>query len=307
MLCVRYPFYGKNLKKDECILDIETTGLDPKIDKLVVLGLIYFDYKKNKFYIDQYFSKNDYEEIRLLQIYKEKIKDKKLITYNGVIFDLPFLNIRLIENKLEAVWPENVDLYKFIKSKRKLIEFKSLKLSEIEKIVGIERNDPSRYKVISKLSEKNKNRNNPWPILIHNKNDLIATEAISNVEDLINDKLSFVLNDCKIYLNNAFIDKDIGHFEFISDKNLKDALFQGENYSFLIKDRLIELKIMVLYGKLSKNSSGFVTVNNFKLINKGKYEINKNLISIMEDGIFSCENILNIMKFLIEKNLDLLV
>ena len=62
---------------------------------------------------------------------------------------------------------------------------------------------------------------------------------------------------------------------------------------------------MVLYGKLSKNSSGFVTVNNFKLKNKGKYDINKNLISIMEDGIYSCENILNIMEFLIEKNLDL--
>lgn len=305
MLCVRYPFYRKNLKKDECILDIETTGLDPKRDKLVVLGLIYFDYKKNKFYIEQYFSKNDYEEIRLLQIYKEKIRDKKLITYNGEIFDLPFLNVRLIENKLEPVWPENVDLYKFIKSKRKLIEFKSLKLSEIEKIVGIERNDPSRYKVISKLNEEIKNRNNPWPILIHNKNDLIATEAISNAEDLINDKLSFALSDCKIYLNNAFIDKDIGNFEFISDKKLDNALFQGDNFSFFVEDNVIKLKIMVLYGKLSKNASGFVTVNNFKLKNKGKYIINRNLISIMEDGIYSCENILNIMKFLIEKNLDL--
>ena len=305
MLCVRYPFYRKNLKKDECILDIETTGLDPKRDKLVVLGLIYFDYKKNKFYIEQYFSKNDYEEIRLLQIYKEKIRDKKLITYNGEIFDLPFLNVRLIENKLEPVWPENVDLYKFIKSKRKLIEFKSLKLSEIEKIVGIERNDPSRYKVISKLNEEIKNRNNPWPILIHNKNDLIATEAISNAEDLINDKLSFALSDCKIYLNNAFIDKDIGNFEFISDKKLDNALFQGDNFSFFVEDNVIKLKIMVLYGKLSKNASGFVTVNNFKLKNKGKYKINRNLISIMEDGIYSCENILNIMKFLIEKNLDL--
>lgn len=305
MLCVRYPFYGKNLKKDECILDIETTGLDPKIDKLVVLGMIYFDYKKNKFYIDQYFSKNDEEENRLLQIYKEKIKDKKLITYNGEIFDLPFLNIRLIENKLEPVWPKNVDLYKLIKSKRKLIEFESMKLSDIEKIVGIERNDPSRYKVISKLSKKDENRNNPWPILIHNKNDLIATEAISNLDDLINDKLSFEISKYKIYLDRASIDKDIGHFEFLSDKNLENALFQGENYSFLIKDRLIKLKIMVLYGKLSKNSSGFVTVNNFKLKNKGKYEINKNLISIMEDGIYSCENILNIMKFLIQKNLDL--
>ncbi|WP_049691034.1 ribonuclease H-like domain-containing protein [Anaerococcus jeddahensis] len=305
MLCVRYPFYGKNLKKDECILDIETTGLDPKRDKLVVLGLIYFDYKKNKFYIDQYFSKNDEEEIKLLQIYKEKINDKKLITYNGEIFDLPFLNIRLIENKLEPVWPENVDIYKFIKSKRKLIEFESMKLSDIEKIVGIERNDPSRYKVISKLNDKIEIRNNPWPILIHNKNDLIATEAISNLDEIINDKLSFKIKNYKIHLDSAYIDKDIGYFEFLSDKSLESSLFQGENYSFLIRETLIKLKIMVLYGKLSKNSSGFVTVNNFKLKNKGKYDINKNLISIMEDGIYSCENILNIMKFLIEKNLDL--
>lgn len=305
MLCVRYPFNKKNLKKNECILDIETTGLDAKRDKLVVLGLIYFDNKKNKFYIDQYFSNNDKEEIKLLKIYKEKIKNRRLITYNGEIFDLPFLNIRLIENKLEPVFPENRDLFKIIKSKRKLIEFESMKLISIEKIVGIERNDPSRYKVISKLSKKDENRNNPWPILIHNKNDLIATEAISNIEEIINDKLSFAIKNYKIYLENAYIDKDIANLEFRSNKKLENSLFQGENYSFSIKEKFIKLKIMVLYGKLSKNSSGFVSVNNFNLENKGLYKINKNLIAIMEDGIYSCENILNIMKFLIEKNLDL--
>lgn len=305
MLCVRYPFNKKNLKKNECILDIETTGLDAKRDKLVVLGLIYFDNKKNKFYIDQYFSNNDKEEIKLLKIYKEKIKNRRLITYNGEIFDLPFLNIRLIENKLDPVFPENRDLFKIIKSKRKLIEFESMKLINIEKIVGIERNDPSRYKVISKLSDKDENRNNPWPILIHNKNDLIATEAISNIEEIINNKLSFAIKNYKIYLENAYIDKDIANLEFRSNKKLENSLFQGENYSFSIKDKFIKLKIMVLYGKLSKNSSGFVSVNNFNIENKGIYKINKNLIAIMEDGIYSCENILNIMKFLIEKNLDL--
>lgn len=305
MLCVRYPFNKKNLKKNECILDIETTGLDAKRDKIVVLGLIYFDNKKNKFYIDQYFSNNDKEEIKLLKIYKEKIKNRRLITYNGEIFDLPFLNIRLIENKLEPVFPENKDLFKIIKSKRKLIEFESMKLINIEKIVGIERNDPSRYKVISKLSDKDENRNNPWPILIHNKNDLIATEAISNIEEIINNKLSFAIKNYKIYLENAYIDKDIANLEFRANKKLENSLFQGENYSFSIKDKFIKLKIMVLYGKLSKNSSGFVSVNNFNLENKGLYKINKNLIAIMEDGIYSCENILNIMKFLIEKNLDL--
>lgn len=303
MLCVRYPFKEKNIKKDECILDIETTGLDPTKDSLVVLGLIYF-YKDN-FYIDQYFAKNDNEEFKLLKIYKEKIKDKKLITYNGDIFDLPFLNIRLINNNLDPVFPDNKDIYKIIKSKRKLMEFESMKLSNIEKRFGIERNDPSRYKVISKLNNEIENRNNPWPILIHNKNDLIATETISNIEELINDKLSFKINNYKVYLDKAYINKDIANFEFKSNIDFDESFFQGYNYNFKIKNKTIILKLIVLYGKLSKNSSGFVCVNKFNIINKGNYIINNNLISIMEDGLFSTENILNIMKTLIEKNLDL--
>lgn len=303
MLCVRYPFKEKNIKKDECILDIETTGLDPTKDSLVVLGLIYF-YKDN-FYIDQYFAKNDNEEFKLLKIYKEKIKDKNLITYNGDVFDLPFLNIRLINNSLDPVFPDNKDIYKIIKSKRKLMEFESMKLSNIEKRFGIERNDPSRYKVISKLNNKIENRNNPWPILIHNKNDLIATETISNIEELINDKLSFKINNYKVYLDKAYINKDIANFEFKSNIDFDESFFQGYNYNFKIKNKTIILKLIVLYGKLSKNSSGFVCVNKFNIINKGNYIINNNLISIMEDGIFSTENILNIMKTLIEKNLDL--
>lgn len=303
MLCVRYPFKEKNLKKDECILDIETTGLDSNRDSLVVLGLIYFN--MDKFYIDQYFAKNDNEEVKLLKIYKEKIKDKKLITYNGDIFDLPFLNIRLIKNNLEPVFPDNKDIYKIIKSKRKLIEFESMKLSNIEKRFGIKRNDPSRYKVISKLNSEIENRNNPWPILIHNKNDLIATEIISNIEELINDKLSFKINNYKVYLDKAYINKDIANFEFKSNIDFDESFFQGYNYNFKIKNKTILLKLIVLYGKLSKNSSGFVCVNSFNIINKGSYRINNNLISVMEDGIFSTENILNIMKSLIEKNLDL--
>ena len=303
MLCVRYPFKEKNIKKDECILDIETTGLDPSKDSLVVLGLIYF-YKDN-FYIDQYFAKNDNEEFKLLKIYKKKIKDKKLITYNGDIFDLPFLNIRLINNNLDPVFPDNKDIYKIIKSKRKLMEFESMKLSNIEKRFGIERNDPSRYKVISKLNNEIENRNNPWPILIHNKNDLIATETISNIEELINDKLSFNINNYKVYLDKAYINKDIANFEFKSNIDFDESFFQGYNYNFKIKNKTIILKLIVLYGKLSKNSSGFVCVNKFNIINKGNYIINNNLISIMEDGIFSTENILNIMKTLIEENLDL--
>ena len=115
-----------------------------------------------------------------------------------------------------------------------------MKLTNIEKIVGIERNDPSRYKVISKLSDDIKNRNNPRPILIHNKNDLIATEAIANIEEIINDELSFEINNYKIHLDSAYIDKDIAYINFISNKILKKSYFRGENYSLNINDYCIK-------------------------------------------------------------------
>lgn len=132
-------------------MDIETTGLDSSLDYLVLLGLIYqFD---GKTYIIQHFAEDNNEEIRLLKIYKKLVENKEIITYNGDIFDIPFLNQRLIKYNMDPIFPDSLDIYKVINSKRKYFDFQSLRLMDIEKEVGIYRNDPSRYKVISKLTE----------------------------------------------------------------------------------------------------------------------------------------------------------
>src|SRR5699024_6037054 len=148
---------------------------------------------------------------------------RNLITYNGEIFDIPFLNIRLSKNKLANIFPENKDIYKIIKSKRKLIRFDSMKLVDVEKKIGIVRSDPSRYKVVSKLSEDIKNRDKPWPIIIHNKNDLISTEKLANVEDIIKKRLSKSYNDLKIALDYAYIKKDMAYINLASNKKLPDS------------------------------------------------------------------------------------
>lgn len=305
MLRVKSVYKNKNLNKNELVLDIETTGLDPNYDSLVLLGLIYYDYEKKKFYIDQYFAINDKEEKRLLNIYLKIASDRKLISYNGEIFDLPFLNIRLSKNNMDNIFPENKDIYKLIKSKRKLIRFESMKLVDIEKKIGIQRSDPSRYKVVSKLSEDIKNRDKPWPIIIHNKNDLISTEKLANVEDIIRKKLSKNYKNFKISLDYAYIKKDMAYINLYSNKKLPDSFFTESNYLIKIKDNEIKLNIMVIYGKLAKNISGYVTINNFKLENKSDYIINEHLISIKEDRIFNCENILNIGIEILKKNLNL--
>lgn len=305
MLNVKYKYNNKNINKDELVLDIETTGLNAYYDTLVLLGLVYFDNDRKDFFIDQYFAKNDKDEIRLLKIYKDKIKDKKIITYNGDIFDIPFLNIRLENYNLEAVWPKSYDIYKIIKSKRKLVSLDSMKLIDVEKKIGIYRKDPSRYKVISKLSDDLQYRDKPWPIIIHNKNDLIATEYLYRIEDYINNILSIEIYENRIYIESAYIEKDIAKIRLFSQKKLKSSYFTSDNYILEINENYINLNLLVLYGKIAKHAYGFVTSNRFNIKNISKYKINSNLITIMEEKTFNSKNILNITKSIISENLAL--
>ena len=64
MITFKKRYYFKNLKDNELVLDIETTGLDSSVDKLVLLGIILVE--NNKSYLIQYFAENDLEEKRLL-------------------------------------------------------------------------------------------------------------------------------------------------------------------------------------------------------------------------------------------------
>lgn len=75
MITLKKRYKATNLKDDEIILDIETTGLDSSIDSLVLLGII--EKNNNEAYIYQYFAIDDSEEQRLLEIYKRKISEKK--------------------------------------------------------------------------------------------------------------------------------------------------------------------------------------------------------------------------------------
>lgn len=301
MISKKIRINGKKLNKDELVLDIETTGLDFRNDKLVLLGLVKIE--NDSAYIFQHFAQDDSEEIKLLNIYLREIKNKKIITFNGDTFDIPFLNSRLISHKLFPVFPESSqDIYKIIKWHSKFFSYDSMKLVAIEKFIGIERNDPSRYKAISKLSEDILTRDKPYPILKHNENDLIATEALSDIENFYINKLSIDSKIGKFWICKANINKDIGNFEFESEKKLEDLFVAENNYQISIKDTTINLNIHVLYGSFNRDINGFVTINHFDLKNESNIEVNDKLLIIREDRIFNYKNLLNLCKKIIENH-----
>lgn len=301
MISIKKRLENNKLNRNDLVLDIETTGLDFNRDKLVLLGLVKKENKKT--YLYQYFAEDDSEEIRLLEIYIREIAGKKLISFNGDIFDVRFLNARLIYNKLFPVFPdESLDIYKIIKSNSKFFSYESMKLIDIEKLIGIEREDPSRYKVISKLSEDLIKRENPYPILKHNENDLIATLALSGIEDIYKKKLSIDTKLGQIYLNNANINKDIGNFEFKSDKILDDFYVAEKNYQILIHNNEIRLNIHVLFGRFDEELTGYVAINNFAIKNESDIDINENLLIIREEYLYNYRNLLNLCKKIIENH-----
>lgn len=301
MISKKIKINGENLNENDLVLDIETTGLDFNIDKLVLLGLVKRD--KSNTYIYQYFAEDDSEEVILLKIFLNEIKCKRLVTFNGDNFDIPFLNSRLVKYNLMPVFPENtLDIYKIIKWHSKFFAYDSMKLMHIEKLIGIERNDPSRYKVISKLTKDCLIRDKPYPILKHNENDLIATEALSNIEDFYKEQLSRQSKIGKFWLSRANINKDIGNFVFESEKNLGDLYVAENNYQVIIEAHTIKLNIHVLYGRFNESVNGFVSINNFDIKNESDIEINDKLLIIKENSIYNYKNLLNLCKKIIENH-----
>ena len=301
MICIKKQINNDKLNENDLVLDIETTGLDFNKDKLVLLGLV--KNENNKTYIHQYFAENDKEEVKLLNIYTREIVNKNLITFNGDVFDIRFLNSRLIDHKLFPVFPENsLDIYKIIKWNSKFFAYESMKLVDIEKLIGIERDDPSRYKVISKLTEELTIRENPYPILKHNENDLIATAALAKIEDIYKEKLSVDTKLGKIHLYNANINKDIGNFEFLANNSLDDLYVAENNYQLIIEDKFIRLNIHVLFGKFNEDLTGFVTINTFGIKNISNIDINDNLLIIRENYLYNYHNLLNLCKKIIENH-----
>lgn len=301
MITYKRLYNPENLKENQIILDIETTGLDSSKDQLVLLGII--AYENDKCYIMQYFAEDDDEEKRVLQIYLEKIIDKEIVNFNGDKFDIPFLNNRLIANDLFPVFPESYDLLKVISSRRKFFVFESMRLIDLEKKIGIFRDDPSRYKVISKLTEDIIKRDKPKPIMIHNENDLIATEKLSNIEDYFNDELSIGIDNNKITINSVWINNDIGSFILSSQDILEDSYFTGPNYELRTNKNIIEINLQVLYGMFDDKTKGFVSLNTFNLDNLTSVRVDPNLFVIKENHIYNYKNILNLCKKIIENHL----
>ena len=124
------------------VFDIETTGLNSNYCKVILIGILFN--QDNKTVIKQYFANTEDDEKELLLSFINDIKNyKNHITFNGLTFDIPFLNTRLKKHNIDFSLSKNddIDILKLIRPFKEKLSLSDCKLKTIEKYLGIYRED----------------------------------------------------------------------------------------------------------------------------------------------------------------------
>lgn len=289
-----------DIPKNHFVFDIETTGLSPKYCKVILIGVLYN--LNNKTIIKQYFAESEEEEKDLLLKFINDIKTfDHHITFNGVSFDIPFLNSRFNSNDIDFSIDkcDDIDILRIVKPFKEKLSLSDCKLKTIEKYMGIQREDTisgkesvELYKnfVISKdISLKEK-------ILLHNYEDIYYLGKIYNIKNIIDESLDYIdinINNLnyKVLLSKYKITKSVLHLNFISRKKFELPLnIFRDTYTICTEENILNIFINLNKG-IDSNGN---TILFYKL---------GSIIPIKFNNDFIVDNINALSKFLISKEL----
>ncbi len=172
-----------------CIFDIETTGLNPAFNKVILAGMCYVE--NDQIIIKQLFCKNRKKEYNLLSCLKENLSQfDLLISYNGNAFDIPFLNKRFAIHKIDYQVQsfKNLDLLQFVKKIKHLVKLNDYKLKTLEKYLNIHRTDTISGKESVELYSQFEKTLQPAlkkTILLHNHDDLFYMSKTLSILDKV--------------------------------------------------------------------------------------------------------------------------
>ncbi|MGL5756122.1 MAG: ribonuclease H-like domain-containing protein, partial [Paraclostridium sp.] len=214
-----------DIPKNHFIFDIETTGLSHKYCKVILIGILYnFE---NTTIIKQYFATSEEEEKELLICFIKDIKNFDYhITFNGISFDIPFLNSRFKTNGIDYHMDksQDIDILRLIKPYKEKLALSDCKLKTIEKYIGIQRDDSISGKDSVRLYKEfilNKDELIKSKILLHNYEDIYYLGKIFKIKEILHNKLDYIdilicKNPYEILLTKYTIRKKILSLKFIS-------------------------------------------------------------------------------------------
>lgn len=290
-----------DIPKNHFVFDIETTGLNSNYCKVILIGILYIE--NNKTVIKQFFAPSQEFEKELLIEFLSHIKDFEYhITFNGLTFDIPFLNSRFKKHSIDYTIDKSrdIDILRLVKPYKENLSLSDCKLKTIEKYLGIERDDTISGKESADLYkefEKTQDIDLKEKILLHNYDDIYYLGQMFRIRDIIYDKLKSIsikvhTTSHKLILNkykttkNTLLVNFISNYSFIPEINIF-----SEDYTISTTNNILSLNIN-LKKALDTNSNTILF-----------YYLNS-IIPIKINSNFSHDNIQSLCEYIIYKNFN---
>ncbi|MBQ3512412.1 MAG: ribonuclease H-like domain-containing protein [Lachnospiraceae bacterium] len=173
--------------KNGLLFDIETTGFHREREKLYLIGAGYV--KEEEFILLQWFCDDGKEEVILEDFLSFSESFTSLIHYNGLSFDLPFLEEKAKKYGLSSslLEKEQVDLYREIRPYKNFLNLNDLKLPTVEQFFLMERKEQENGKSLIPIYKSYLNsptKEKEEMLLQHNYFDIIHLTALTQIVDL---------------------------------------------------------------------------------------------------------------------------
>lgn len=220
------------------VFDIETTGLNAKYERVILIGFMYIEDEQPV--IEQYFCHHRKSEPLLLKKFSETIRQYDLlITYNGNSFDIPFLNQRFHQSGIpyQIDKHKNLDLLRFARKYQQHLNLSDCTLKSLEKSLGIHRRDTISGKESVELYaayEKKPSLALKKKILLHNYEDIYYLAHCLQIIDQVS--YDEALEQMPLILKPM-----LGQSWNISNLRIKGNTLQAEGYytGSPLEDRII--------------------------------------------------------------------
>ncbi|NLK77150.1 MAG: ribonuclease H-like domain-containing protein [Clostridiales bacterium] len=140
--CRDNPITEALFPENAVFFDIETTGFSAKHTQVYLIGCA--ARKGNVICTTQFFAENSLDEKLILNAFSELLTHYDiLITFNGVGFDIPYLQGRYHYHSLMEPFEnfEYLDIYKSLSKYKHILKLENLKQKTIELFLGIQRKD----------------------------------------------------------------------------------------------------------------------------------------------------------------------
>lgn len=175
-----HPVIDELLKAGDLFLDIETTGLARARHQIYLIGMASL-VDHNQIYVNQLFADTPEDETSILTHFAEELRTshvKRIITFNGNSFDLPFLLARANAAHIPLSFDdlELFDIYKEVTRRKHTLQLQNYRQKTIEQFLGIDRKDPFSGGDLIKVYEN---------YVAHPKEEAAHCLKLHNYEDVL--------------------------------------------------------------------------------------------------------------------------